>query len=212
MYGLASTASTLERFATEVRHLQRSEVGEVREPFSETQKGSSAMPHKRNPVISERICGLTRVIRGQLLTALENTALWHERDISHSSAERIVFPDACELLGFLLVETRRLVEGLVVNVERMKANLDLGGGIVFSQRVLLALIDRGMSRDEAYRIVQAAALKAWDEGGSFRREIEAEERVTSVLGAAEREALFDQSWYLTHIDLAFDRVGIGRER
>ena len=212
MSALALVAGTLERFATEVRHLQRTEVAEVREPFSEKQKGSSAMPHKRNPVIAERICGLTRVIRGHLLVAMENTALWHERDISHSSAERIIFPDACELLGFLLTETTRLVDGLVVDRERMAANLDVAGGVVFSQRALLALVEKGMARDDAYRIVQAAALSAWDDGGSFRELFSADERVRKSLSQEEIAAIFDHDWHLKHIDVTYQRVGIGEEK
>jgi adenylosuccinate lyase len=212
MAALALTAGTLERFATEVRHLMRSEIAEVREPFSAKQKGSSAMPHKRNPVIAERICGLTRVIRGHLVTAMENTALWHERDISHSSAERIIFPDACELLGFLLTESTRLVEGLVVNPEKMRANLDLGGGIVFSQRVLLALIQKGMSRDDAYPVVQAAALRAWDEGQDFKALLLADARVSQLLTADEIEALFDPTWHTRFVDTTYQRLHIGEEK
>jgi len=212
MYALAMTAGTLERFATEIRHLMRSEVAEVREPFSAKQKGSSAMPHKRNPVITERLCGLARVIRGNLLVALENTPLWHERDISHSSAERIIFPDSCELLGFLLTESTRLVEGLVVNPDRMVTNLNQGGGIVFSQRVLLALVERGMGRDEAYRVVQAAALKAWDEGDDFKRLLLADDRVTSRIPPPQVEELFDPGWHLRHLDVTYQRLGIGEER
>jgi adenylosuccinate lyase len=212
MYALVMVAGTLERFATEVRHLMRSEVGEVREPFSAKQKGSSAMPHKRNPIMTERICGLARVIRGDLLVALENTALWHERDISHSSAERIVFPDACELLGFLLTESTRLVDGLVVNPERMKANLYQGGGIVFSQRVLLALVEKGMGRDEAYRVVQAAALKAWDEDDDFKRLLLVDEGVTSRIAPADLEALFDPAWHVRHLGVTYARLGVGEQR
>jgi adenylosuccinate lyase len=212
MAALALIAGTLERFATEVRHLMRSEVAEVREPFSEKQKGSSAMPHKRNPVIAERICGLTRVIRGHLVTAMENTALWHERDISHSSAERIIFPDACELLGFLLTESTRLVEGLVVNPEKMRANLDLGGGIVFSQRVLLALIEKGMARDDAYRVVQAAALQAWDHGDDFKSLLLADGRVTGLLTAEEIDSLFDPTWHTRFVDTTYQRLHIGEEK
>jgi len=210
MYALVMTAGTLERFATEVRHLMRSEVAEVREPFSAKQKGSSAMPHKRNPIITERICGLTRVIRGYLVTAMENTPLWHERDISHSSAERIIFPDACELLGFLLTESTRLVEGLVVNPERMKTNLHQGGGIVFSQRVLLALVEQGAPRDEAYRIVQEAALRAWDDGDDFKRLLLEDTRVTDRV-PAELEELFNPGWHVRHVDVAYHRLGIGEK-
>jgi adenylosuccinate lyase len=212
MSALALTAGTIERLATEVRHLMRTEVAEVREPFSEKQKGSSAMPHKRNPVIAERLCGLARVIRGNLQVALENTALWHERDISHSSAERIVLPDSCELLGFMLTDATRLVDGLVVFPERMAQNLDVGGGIVYSQRVLLALVEKGMARDDAYRVVQAAALKAWDENGDFRELLKTDERVTSVLPMEELDTLFDPSWHLRHMDTTYKRVGIGEEK
>ncbi|MHB8509138.1 MAG: adenylosuccinate lyase [Candidatus Dormibacteria bacterium] len=209
MYALVMTAGTLERLATEIRHLMRTEVAEAREPFSATQKGSSAMPHKRNPIITERICGLARVIRGHLVTALENTALWHERDISHSSAERVIFPDACELLGFLLTEATRMIDGLVVDEARMKANLFAGGGIVFSQRVLLALVQRGMSRESAYRVVQAAALAAWDQGKDFRGLLLADDRVKAVMTEAEVSDLFDHSWHLRHLDTTYERVGIG---
>jgi adenylosuccinate lyase len=212
MAALALIAGTLERFATEVRHLMRSEVAEVREPFTEKQKGSSAMPHKRNPVIAERICGLTRVIRGHLVTAMENTALWHERDISHSSAERIIFPDACELLGYLLTESTRLVEGLVVNPEKMRANLELGGGIVFSQRVLLALIEKGMPRDDAYAVVQAAALRAWDEGQDFKALLLADDRVTTLLAPDEIQKLFDPTWHTRFVDTTYQRLHIGEEK
>jgi adenylosuccinate lyase len=212
MNALAIAAGTLERFATEVRHLMRSEVAEVREPFGEKQKGSSAMPHKRNPVIAERICGLARVIRGHQLVAMQNTALWHERDISHSSAERVIFPDACELLGFLLVEATRLVEGLVVDPEKMRANLDLGGGIVFSQRVLLALVEKGMARDDAYRVVQAAGLRAWDEGEDFKALVKAEDRVTAVLSDEEIDDLFDPGWHTRNIDITYRRLQIGEEK
>ena len=212
MNALAITAGTLERFAIEVRHLMRSEVAEVREPFTEKQKGSSAMPHKRNPVIAERICGLARVIRGHQLVAMENTALWHERDISHSSAERIVFPDACELVGFLLTETTRLVDGLVVDPEKMRANLDLGGGIVFSQRVLLALVGKGMARDDAYRVVQAAGLRAWDEGEDFKALVKADERVGALFSEQEIDDLFDPSWHTRNIDTTYQRLQIGEEK
>src|ERR1700694_710574 len=212
MSALASAAGTLERIATEIRHLQRSEVGEAFEPFGKEQKGSSAMPHKRNPVLTERVCGLARVVRGHLVTALENTALWHERDISHSSAERIVFPDACELLGFLLTESTRLVEGLVGNPERMRANLNIGGGIGFSQRVLLALVEKGMSRDDAYRLVQAAALRAWDEGQDFKDLLLAEGRAAEVLSPAQVDELFAPAWHTRHVGTTYDRLQIGEEK
>ncbi|MFY9614950.1 MAG: adenylosuccinate lyase [Candidatus Dormiibacterota bacterium] len=212
MAALALTAGTLERLATEVRHLMRTEVAELREPFTEKQKGSSAMPHKRNPVIAERLCGLARVLRGNLQVAMENTALWHERDISHSSAERIVFPDSCELLGFMLTEATRMVAGMVLYPDRMAANLNVAGGIVFSQRVLLALVEKGMARDEAYRLVQAAALKAWDEGGNFRQELEADAKVGELLTPEEIGELFDPTWHVRHLDTTYKRVGIGEEK
>ncbi|HYL07508.1 MAG TPA: adenylosuccinate lyase, partial [Candidatus Udaeobacter sp.] len=158
MSALAIAAGTLERIATEIRHLQRSEVGEAFEPFGKEQKGSSAMPHKRNPVLTERVSGLARVVRGNLVTALENTALWHERDISHSSAERIIFPDACAAVDYMATEMAKVLRGLEVRPDRMLANLNFAGGVVFSQRVLLALVDSGMSREDAYLIVQKAAM------------------------------------------------------
>ena len=164
---LALLAASLERFALEIRHLARTEVREVEEPFGRGQKGSSAMPHKRNPIVSERICGLARVVRGAALVGLENVALWHERDISHSSAERIVFPDAFLAVDYMLDRFAWLVEGLVVRAERMRENLDSSHGLYFSQRLLLALVESGLARDEAYRLVQRHAMRAWDEGLDF---------------------------------------------
>ncbi len=161
-------ASSLERFALEIRHLARTEVREVEEPFARGQKGSSAMPHKRNPIVSERICGLARLVRGYALVGLENVALWHERDISHSSAERIVLPDAFLAVDYMLDRFAWLVEGLVVRPERMRANLEATGGLFFSQRLLLALVESGLDRDDAYRMVQRHAMRAWDEGLDFR--------------------------------------------
>src|SRR5215218_7764242 len=161
---LAVCAASVERFATEIRHLARTEVREVQEPFGRGQKGSSAMPHKRNPIVAERLCGLSRVVRSAATVGLENVALWHERDISHSSAERIVLPDAFLALDYMLDRFAWLVEGLVVDPERMRRNLDSSHGLVFSQQVLLELVGAGMSRDEAYRIVQEHASRAWDEG------------------------------------------------
>jgi adenylosuccinate lyase len=206
MTALAVTASSLDKFATEIRHLARSEVREVQEPFADGQKGSSAMPHKRNPVVSERISGLARVIRGYAQTALEDVALWHERDISHSSAERIVFPDATGLLSFMLRELRWVLEGLHVFPERMRANLGAGGGIVYSQSVLLALVDAGLPREEAYALVQAAAAKAWDEGESFRRALEAEPEVSGRLDAGALDGLFEPHRYLANLGRVFERL------
>ena len=168
MAALAITASSLDAIATEIRHLARTEVREVQEPFTAGQKGSSAMPHKRNPVRCERVTGLARVIRGKLQAALENTVLWHERDISHSSAERVILPDSTMALHFMLAEMTEVLDGLVIYPERMREYLQLGGGLAFSQNVLLPLVDAGLPRDEAYAIVQDAAATAWDDDASFR--------------------------------------------
>ena len=206
MTAIAITASTLDKIATEIRHLARTEVREVQEPFAEGQKGSSAMPHKRNPVVSERVSGLARVIRGYTHAALENVALWHERDISHSSAERLIFPDATGLLAFMLRDVTWVLDGLRVFPDRMRENLDVGGGVVYSQSVLLALVGAGMSRDEAYALVQAAAAAAWDEGASFRAVLDADERVGGVLDRAGLDALFDPGRYLANLDGVFEKL------
>jgi adenylosuccinate lyase len=210
---LAITAGTLERIALEIRHLQRTEVGEAFEPFGREQKGSSAMPHKRNPVLTERICGLARVVRGYAATGFENMALWHERDISHSSAERVIFPDACALVDYMAIQTHKVLAGLEVRPDRMLANLQAGGGVVFSQRVLLALVDSGMSREDAYTVVQSAAMRSLNGEGGFRSNLEAEADVRQRLG--DMSALFDPAHYLEHIDVAFDRLhltGVGGAR
>jgi len=204
---LATTAASLERIALEIRHLQRSEVGEALEPFGAEQKGSSAMPHKRNPVLTERICGLARVVRGHALTAQENVALWHERDISHSSAERVIFPDACCLVDFMAIELERVLSGLEVHPERMLRNLETGGGIVYSQAVLLALVESGLPREEAYRIVQSAAHRALRGEGGFRANLEANPEVAARIGERMDE-IFDPAGFLRHVDLAFDRLGL----
>jgi adenylosuccinate lyase len=209
MSALALAAGTLERIATEIRHLQRSEVGEAFEPFGKEQKGSSAMPHKRNPVLTERVCGLARVVRGHLVTALENTALWHERDISHSSAERIIFPDACATVDYMAQEMTKVLRGLDVRPERMLRNLQLGGGVVFSQRVLLALVDAGMSREDAYLIVQKAAMQAMEEqGAGFRAILEQDKDVMSRIGS-KLDGVFDPWVGLEHTELAYERLGLG---
>jgi adenylosuccinate lyase len=205
MSALAITASTLDAIATELRHLARTEVREVQEPFAAGQKGSSAMPHKRNPVRCERITGLARVIRGNLQAALENTVLWHERDISHSSAERVILPDSAMALDFMLAELTEVLGGLSVFPERMRENLDVGGGLVASQNVLLALVDAGLSRDEAYEIVQAAAAAAWDEGASFRERVGTDPRVRDLLGS-NLDELFDPARALRNLDVVFDRL------
>jgi adenylosuccinate lyase len=206
MAALAVLASSLDAIATEIRHLAMTEVREVQEPFAEGQKGSSAMPHKRNPVRCERITGLARVVRADLQPALENIVLWHERDISHSSAERVVFPDSTTALHFMLAELGEVLDGLEVFPERMRANLNMGGGLVYSQSVLLALVERGMPRDDAYRIVQAAAAAAWDEGKDFKGELQAQPDVARLLSARDLGALFDPRRYLRNLDVVFDRL------
>jgi adenylosuccinate lyase len=200
---LALVASSLERFALEVRHLARTEVGEVQEPFGAGQKGSSAMPHKRNPIVAERICGLARVVRAAATVGLENVALWHERDVSHSSAERVVLPDAFLALDYMLDRFTWLVEGLVVRPARMRANLEASHGLFFSQRVLLALVEAGLPRGEAYRLVQAHALRAWDEELDFPALIEADERIA---GRIDLTDTFDLSAYTRHLDAVFERL------
>jgi adenylosuccinate lyase len=203
---VALTGATLERFATEIRHLQRSEVGEVREPFRDGQKGSSAMPHKRNPVLSENVTGLARVVRAAVAPALENVALWHERDISHSSVERVIAPDATVTLDFALARLAGVVDGLVVHADAMQRNLDRLGGLVYSQRVLLALTQTGMSREAAYDAVQRNAMRVWEEGGSFLAALEADAEVTAKLDAATLAGLFDPAWHTRHVDVIFERV------
>ncbi|HEV8597339.1 MAG TPA: adenylosuccinate lyase, partial [Candidatus Dormibacteraeota bacterium] len=209
MSALAIVAGTLERIATEIRHLQRSEISEVFEPFGKEQKGSSAMPHKRNPVLTERVCGLARVVRGHLVTALENTALWHERDISHSSAERVIFPDSCAAVDYMAIEMNKVLRGLEVRPERMLANLQHAGGVVFSQRVLLALVESGMSREDAYAVVQKAAMEAMGESGpGFRAILEKDDEVSKRIGD-RLERVFDPWAGLEHADLAYERLGLG---
>ena len=205
MAALSITASSLDAIATEIRHLARTEVREVQEPFTAGQKGSSAMPHKRNPVRCERVTGLARVIRGNLQAALENTVLWHERDISHSSAERVILPDSTMALHFMLAEMTEVLDGLVIYPERMRENLQVGGGLAFSQNVLLALVDAGLPRDEAYAIVQDAAATAWDDDASFRELIASDPRVRERLGERLAE-LFDPAAALRNLDVVFDRL------
>jgi adenylosuccinate lyase len=209
---LALTASSLDRFATEVRHLARTELREVQEPFRSGQKGSSAMPHKRNPVVAERISGLARVVRAAAAVGLENVALWHERDISHSSAERVVLPDAFLALDYMLDRFAWLVEGLVVDPVRMRRNLDASHGLVFSQRVLLALVASGLSRDEAYRLVQRNALAAWDEERDFHELVGADPEVAARLDPEALAAAFDLGDALRHLDVLFERLGALAER
>ena len=206
MATLAVVASTLDKMATEVRHLARTEVREVQEPFAEGQKGSSAMPHKRNPVVCERVSGLARVVRGHAQAAFENVALWHERDISHSSAERLIFPDATGLLDFMLGDMTWVIEGLVVFPERMAEHVMSLGGIAFSQSVLLALVEAGIERDRAYEIVQRAAAAAWDEGASFRETIAADPDVRAALDAAALDELFEPSRFLRNAGGVFEKL------
>jgi adenylosuccinate lyase len=206
VWALAATASTLEKMATEIRHLARTEVREVQEPFAEGQKGSSAMPHKRNPVVCERICGLARLVRAYLPPALEDVALWHERDISHSSVERVILPDASVALDYMLDQARAVVEGLLVFPERMRANLDSTGGIFFSQRVLLALVDAGLAREDAYRIVQRAATRSWEQGLHFREEAWAEVEPTGAMPRDDFWALFRLGPFVEHLDGVFARL------
>ena len=201
---LGVIASSMERLATEVRHLQRTEVLEAEEYFSEGQKGSSAMPHKRNPVLTENLTGLARLVRGMAMPAMENVALWHERDISHSSVERMIGPDATITLDFALVRLTNVIENLVVYPERMKANLDKLGGLVHSQRVLLALTQAGVSREDAYRLVQRNAMPVWRGEGKFLDLLKADEEV--VLSDADLEALFDLGYHFKHVDTIFNRV------
>jgi adenylosuccinate lyase len=208
--GLALLATSLERFALEIRHLARTEVREVEEPFGSGQKGSSAMPHKRNPIVSERICGLARVVRAGAVAGLENVALWHERDISHSSAERIVLPDAFLAVDYMLDRLAWLLEGLVVRAERMRENLDSSHRLYFSQRLLLALVEAGLARDDAYRLVQRHAMRAWDEGLDFPELVRAD---TEIAARVDLDAVFDLAAYTRHVDVVFERLrALSREQ
>ena len=203
---LGVVASSVERLATEIRHLQRTEVGEARESFAEGQRGSSAMPHKKNPILTENLTGLARVIRSAVVPALENVALWHERDISHSSVERTIAPDATVTLDFALARLTSVIEGLVVRPENMRRNLDALGGVIHSQRVLLALTQADVSREDAYAAVQDNAMKAVENGGGFLDLLKGDERVTGALGEAGLEALFDLDHHTRHVDTIFRRV------
>ena len=205
---LAIIASSLEKFATEIRALQKTEVREVEEPFSPGQTGSSAMPHKRNPELCERVCGLARLIRGYSVTAMENIALWHERDISHSSTERIILPDACFALDYSMVLFTSVMKDLQVYPKKMKENMDVTRGLLFSQRVLLALIDKGISRQTAYKLVQSNAMKTWQSKKKFITLLKADPEVMAVLTASELEALFDYNYYLRYVDDIFERLGL----
>jgi adenylosuccinate lyase len=205
---IALIASSIEKFAVEVRGLQKSETREVEEFFAKGQKGSSAMPHKRNPIGSENVTGLARVIRGYMLTAYENIPLWHERDISHSSAERIILPDATIALNYMLNRFTKIIDQLVIYPENMKRNMERTYGLIYSQQVLLKLIDKGLSREEAYDIVQPKAMEAWEKEVPFKQLIQNEQKITSVLTAEEIEDCFDYQYHLQHVDTIFDQVGI----
>ncbi|WP_321384271.1 adenylosuccinate lyase [uncultured Enterococcus sp.] len=205
---LALIATSIEKFATEIRGLQKSETREVEEFFAKGQKGSSAMPHKRNPIGSENMSGLARVVRGHMVTAYENVSLWHERDISHSSAERIIIPDTTMLLNYMLNRFGNIVKNLTVFPENMKRNMNATFGLIYSQRVLLKLIDHGMTREEAYDLVQPKTAYAWDHQTDFKPLLEQDEKITSVLSQEELDDAFDYNYHLKNVDTIFDRVGL----
>ncbi|HZE35401.1 MAG TPA: adenylosuccinate lyase [Candidatus Eisenbacteria bacterium] len=205
---LAIIAASLEKVATEIRSLQRTEILEAEEPFTEGQKGSSSMPHKRNPVSCEQVCGLARLVRTNSLAALEDVALWHERDISHSSVERVILPDSTLLVDYMLHQMTRIVEGLQVYPERMRENMERSFGLMFSQRVLLRLAETGLPRQQAYEIVQRNAMRAWRERTPFRAFLAADPEVTARLSAADLDACFDPTWYLRNVDAIYKRAGL----
>ncbi len=202
---IAITGASLEKFSIEIRSLQRTDVMEAREPFSKKQKGSSAMPHKRNPIITERITGLARLLRTNALAAMENIALWHERDISHSSVERVIVPDSTILLDYMLAKFYAVLKDLVVYPENMLENLNISGGLVFSQQVLLALVQKGLSREDAYTLVQVNAMRAWNEKGDFNKNLHGDEEVAKYLNSDEIDACFDLNYYLKGIEEIFKR-------
>jgi adenylosuccinate lyase len=203
---LAIIASSLDKFALQVRHWQRTEVREAQEKFKRGQKGSSAMPHKRNPILSERICGLARTVRANSIVGLENVALWHERDISHSSAERVVLPDSSATLDYMLDKTASLLDGLVVYPERMLENLNTTRGLVFSGQLLLALTQSGVSREQAYEWVQRNAMRVWDEGGDFQTLVSADPDIQKHLSSEQIKSAFSLHTYLRNVDAIFERV------
>ena len=203
---LAIIGASLEKIALEIRHLQRTEVLEVEEPFGSKQKGSSAMPHKKNPIVSERICGMARLLRGNLIAALENVALWHERDISHSSVERVIAPDSTTTLYYILEKTRQIIDGLVVHPDRMKANLKSMKGLIYSQAVMLNLIDSGISREKAYQIVQRNALKVWENRSSFLDELKQDKECLEFVNEEQLNKIFNLNLRLKNIDTVFKRL------
>jgi adenylosuccinate lyase len=208
MATLALIATSIDKFAVEVRGLQKSETREVEEAFAKGQKGSSAMPHKRNPIGSENMSGLARVLRGHMVSAYENVPLWHERDISHSSVERVILPDATQLINYMLNRFGNIVKNLTVFPDNMKRNMERTFGLIYSQRVLLKLIDKGLSREEAYDTVQPRAMQAWEEQRQFRELIESDEKVKAMLTPEEIDDCFDYSWHLKHVDTIFNRLGL----
>jgi adenylosuccinate lyase len=208
MNTLAICGSSLEKFATEIRHLQKTEVLEAEEFFSKGQKGSSAMPHKRNPIVCERIAGLSRVLRSNALAAMENIALWHERDISHSSVERVIIPDSCIILDFILNDMKKIIENLLVYPDNMMNNLNATHGLIFSQEVLLALTKKGMKREDAYRLVQEQAAKVWKEKKEFKSLLFGSEEIMKLLSKKELEELFNPQRSLKFVDYIFKQAGI----
>jgi adenylosuccinate lyase len=205
---LAIMGGSLEKIATEIRSLQRTEILELEEPFQKGQTGSSAMPHKKNPEICERICGIARLLRGYAMTSLENIALWHERDISHSSAERVIIPDACLITDYALSILTSVVKDLIVNTKNMRRNLELTRGLIFSQKILLALINTGLSREDAYKIVQDNAMRVWEEGKDFITLLKRDNRVIERIDEKTIDSLFDYNYYMKHIDTIFQRLGL----
>ncbi|HZK53030.1 MAG TPA: adenylosuccinate lyase [Desulfosporosinus sp.] len=210
MTTLALIGGTLEKIATEIRNLQRTDILEVEEPFAEGQKGSSAMPHKRNPIVSEQVAGMSRLLRGNALAAMENMALWHERDMTHSSVERIILPDSCILLDHMLRQMTRVISGLKIRADQMKKNLQRTFGLTSSQRVLLALVEHGCMREEAYAWVQQDAFQAWDHGIDFIEIVSADARVLNYLSKEEIQGLFDVKYHLEHVDDIYRRLGLER--
>jgi len=208
MTTLAVVASSLEKMATEVRNLQRTEILEAEEPFRKGQKGSSAMPHKRNPMMSERVAGLSRVVRGNALAALENVALWHERDLTHSSVERVIIPDSCILLDYMLEKFTGIVSGLLIYEDNMMDNINKTRGLVFSQEMMLALVGKGMLRENAYRLVQRNAMQSWASGGDFRELVRADKEIMSCLNEEDLNQVFDMGIYTANVDYIFRRCGL----
>ena len=209
---LAQIAATLEKIAVEIRHLQRTEVLEVEEPFGKGQKGSSAMPHKKNPILTERITGMARLLRGNLVAALENVALWHERDISHSSVERVILPDATITVYYMLTKMHQVIQGMVVHPDRMEKNLNLTNGLIFSQAVLLSLVEKGISREDAYRLVQRNAMKVWEGAGDFPSVLKQDAEVLQYLSAEEIDRICNLQHRLRNIDRIFERLGLLNNR